>query len=205
MLVAVTAMFSRAELLRRGIGGGAALAVSAGGLGALAGPAGAVTVPDSDLAYLRLLSAAELLKGDFQAQALAAGKLSGAAAGLVRKLRADDRAHYASLSILTNGAGQPPPSADDIDFTYPAHTFASQRSILELAGELASLTLGAYLGAIESIETPTLRLPIGQIAANEAQQASALARFLGRAQIGRAFAPSLSIDAVSAQLDRFES
>ena len=201
----MTGVLSRAEFLRRGIGGGAALAVSGGGLAALAAPAGAATVPDNDLAYLRLLGAAELLKGDFQTKALAAGKLTGSAASLVRQMQADDKAHYASLSILTNGAGQPPPTADDIDFTYPARTFATQGSIVKLARELAGLTLGAYLGAIESVQTSSLRLPIGQIAANEAQQAGALARLLGRAQVGHAFAPSLSIDAVSAQLDRFES
>jgi Ferritin-like domain len=193
--------FSRSELLR----GGAVLALSGGGLAALAAPADAVTVPDNDLAYLRLLGAAELLKADFQAQALAADKLNGAGAALVRQMQADDKAHYASLSILTNGAGQPPPTADDIDFTYPARTFAKQGSIVKLAHQLAGLTLGAYLGAIENVQTSSLRLPIGQIAANEAQQMSALARLLGRAQIGHAFAPSLSIDAVSAQLDRFES
>jgi len=201
----VTGVFSRAELLRRGVGGGAALAVSGGTLAALAAPAGAVTVPDNDLAYLRLLGAAELLKGDFQTRALAAGKLTGAATALVRRMQADDQAHYASLSILTNGAGQRPPTADDIDFTYPARSFATPASIVKLARELSSLTLGAYLGAIEGVQTSSLRLPIGQIAANEAQQAGALARLLGRAQIGHAFAPSLSIDAVSAQLDRFES
>jgi ferritin-like protein len=193
--------FSRSELLR----GGAVLALSGGGLAALAAPADAVTVPDNDLAYLRLLGAAELLKADFQAQALAADKLNGAGAALVRQMQADDKAHYASLSILTNGAGQPPPTAGDIDFTYPAGTFAKQGSIVKLAHQLAGLTLGAYLGAIENVQTSSLRLPIGQIAANEAQQMSALARLLGRAQIGHAFAPSLSIDAVSAQLDRFES
>ena len=165
-------VLSRAELLRRGIGGGAALAVSGGGLAALAVPAGAATVPDNDLAYLRLLGAAELLKGDFQAQALAAGKLTGVAASLVRQMQADDKAHYASLSILTNGAGQPPPTADDIDFTYPRANLRD-RGVDRAARPRGSrrLLLGAYLGAIESVQTSSLRLPIGQIAANEAQHA----------------------------------
>ncbi len=50
-----------------------------------------------------------------------------------------------------------------------------------------------------------LRLPIGQIVANEAQHVSALAGLVGRPAIGHAFAPSLSIDAVSAALDGNES
>ena len=50
-----------------------------------------------------------------------------------------------------------------------------------------------------------MRLPIGQIAANEAQHASALAALGGRPAIGKAFAPALPIGAVSDALDEFES
>ena len=57
---------SRADLLRRGALGGGALLVSASGLAAVAPVASADTPPDSDLAYLRLLIAAELLALDFQ-------------------------------------------------------------------------------------------------------------------------------------------
>jgi hypothetical protein len=42
-------------LLRRGAVGGGALLVSASGLTAFAGAASAATIPDADLAYLRLL------------------------------------------------------------------------------------------------------------------------------------------------------
>ena len=61
---------SRAALLRRGAVGSGALLVSASGLAALAPVASADTPPDADLAYLRLLIAAELLVVDFQTQAL---------------------------------------------------------------------------------------------------------------------------------------
>jgi hypothetical protein len=67
------------------------------------------------------------------------------------------------------------------------------------------MTLGAYLGALENVQVPRLRLPLAQIAANEAQQLSALAPALGRPTIGRAFAAALPIDTVSASLDRYES
>jgi hypothetical protein len=70
---------------------------------------------------------------------------------------------------------------------------------------LEHLMLGAYLGAVESVETPSLRLPIGQIAANEAQHQSALAALNGRPVVGKAFAPALQIAAVSNALGRFES
>ena len=65
--------------------------------------------------------------------------------------------------------------------------------------------LGSYLGAVENVEAPELRLSIGQIAANEAQHTGALAALRGRTVIGGAFAPVLQIDAASAALDRYES
>ena len=172
---------------------------------ALAGRADAATAPDKDLAYLRLLVAAELLEADFQAKALASGKLSRHSRAVTRKMAADDKSHYARLAQLVTAAGQPPATAGDIDFSYPKGSLASQRSVLKLGTEIETLVLGAYLGAIENVETAELRLPVGQIAANEAQHAGALAGLRGRTVIGRAFAPSLQIDAASAALDRFES
>jgi rubrerythrin len=64
---------------------------------------------------------------------------------------------------------------------------------------------GAYLGAAENLETPELRLPIGQIAANEAQHVGALEALEGRSVIGKPFAPALQMGAVSDALDEYES
>jgi hypothetical protein len=104
-----------------------------------------------------------------------------------------------------NATGQPPAAADDIDFSYPKQSYASERSILKLGWTLSMLSLGAYVGAVEHLETPELRGPIGQIAANEAQHVSAFAHLLGRPVVGKAFATALPIDSVSAVLDRYES
>ena len=93
---------------------------------------------------------------------------------------ADENAHYNGLATLIAGAGQIPATADDINFAYPDGTFDSQASIAKLATSFESLTLGAYLGAVENVQTPQLRLPIGQIAANEAQHVSALAVAAGK-------------------------
>lgn len=191
---------NRAGLLRTGVGGGAALL----GLGVWATPA-AAAVPDVDLAYLRLLVAAELLKADFATQALASGKLGAPATAIVRHMRADDNAHYNGLAALMSGAGQTPATADDIDFSYPRGSFASARSTATLAWKVTSLALGAYLGALENVQTPSIRLPLGQIAGNEAQQQSALAPLVGQQEIGSAFAAALPIDVVSAALDEYES
>jgi hypothetical protein len=192
---------NRRALLRRGVGGGATVL----GLGAFAGRANAAGIPDGDLSYLRLLVGAELLKLDFETRALASRQLTAAATRLLRQLRADDTAHYAGLAALLNNAGQPPAGPGDIDFSYPRASFASQKQIAQLAWQLTSLALGAYLGAVGNVQTDSVRLPLAQISANEAQQAGALAPFVGRPQVGAAFAPALPIDAVSAALDEFES
>jgi rubrerythrin len=65
--------------------------------------------------------------------------------------------------------------------------------------------VGAYVGAIENVAAPELRLVIGQIAANEAQHEGAIAALDGRSVIGKAFAPAMQVGAVSDVLDEFES
>lgn len=198
--------FSRAELVRRGVVGGGALIVSASGLSALPGVVlAADTLPDGDLAYLRLLIAAELLAVDFQTHALGTGKLHHDARALLRRMRSDERAHYDKLAAVLTAAGQTPATSDDIDFSYPKGSFRSQAAITKLAARLERLMLGAYVGAVENVETAEVRLPLGQIAANEAQHAGALAALHGGSVIGKAFAPALSIGAVSDALDEFES
>jgi hypothetical protein len=192
---------NRGAFLRRGVGGGATVL----GLGAFAGRASAAGIPDEDLSYLRLLVGAELLKLDFESRALASGRPTAATTRLLRRLRADDTAHYSGLAALLSNAGQQPAGPGDIDFSYPRRSFASQEQITRLAWQLTSLAVGAYLGAVGSVQTDAVRLPLAQISANEAQQAGALAPLVGRPQIGAAFAPALPVDAVSAALDEFES
>jgi hypothetical protein len=189
----------RAGLLRRGgalLVGGAALALA---------PAASAAVPDEDLAYARLLIGVELLEVDFQTQAIAGGKLDPRAAQALEGMLAQEKAHLVGLSNLVAGTGQLPATADDVDFAYPKGTFTSAARLAKAVGAIETLALGAYLGAIENVQTPSWRLPIGQIAASEAQHVAALAAAAGGRVLGRAFAPSLQIDAVSAALDAYES
>jgi hypothetical protein len=201
----VTSGFSRAGLLRRGAAGGGALLLSGSAISALADSAAAATISDNDLSYLRVLIGAELLDVDFQTRALASGKLDSASSALFNQMLGDENAHYRGLSNLMTGAGQVPATSDDITFTYPRGSFDSQAAIMKLGASFEDLTLGAYLGAVQNVQAPQLRLPIGQIAANEAQHVSALAVAAGRPVIGSAFAPSLQIDAVSTALDNYET
>src|SRR5579871_796659 len=189
----------RAALLKRG----GVLLVGAAGLALV--PAAEAGAPDEDLAYARLLIGVELLAVDFGTRALATGKLDSDTARTLGTILAQEKAHLAGLSVLVTGAGQVPATADDIDFAYPRGTFSSTATIVEAAATLEMLALGAYLGAVENVQTAAWRLPLGQIAASESQHAAGLAAAPGKPVLGRAFAPSLQIDAVSAALDLYES
>ena len=191
---------SRLALVRRG---GAALFASSAVAAWLAGEA-AAAAPDNDLAYLRLLIGAELLAADFQDQALASGKLDSRVG---RARQADARRREGALqrprarwSRRRPGA-RPPPTTS----TSPTRRAASPRqaSILKLALADRDAARSAPTSArSRTSQTPQLRLPIGQIAANEAQHVSALAAV--RRPAGRSGARSRrrsQIDAVSAALD----
>jgi len=183
---------------------GAALLGSTGALGVLAAPA-AAAVPDADLAYVRLLIAVELLKIDYGVRAALADAARPATRDFVRRVVLDDKRHYARLAALMAGAGQTPATGGDVDFSYPRGSFATQAAVARLGRRLATLATGAYVGALENVQTAELRRPLAQIAANEAQQAGAFGQLLGGRVVGSALAESLTIDAVSAALDEYES
>jgi hypothetical protein len=191
---------NRAQLLRRGVASGALLT----GAGSLAAVATAAP-PDADLASLRIVIATELLKLDFATQALASGKASSATTALLKQLHTDDTAHYNGLASVFTGAGQTPATADDINFAYPAGSYASDDSIAKLAWTLTTVALGAYLGVLENVQTPRFRTAFAQISANEAQQVSAVAQLVGKPVVGAAFGPALTADQVTTVLDVYES
>jgi hypothetical protein len=202
----LTRTLSRQALLRWSATGGAALLLP-NGLPAGSGVQAASldTPPDADLAYLRLLIGAELLAIDFHSRALASKRRLGTMASTVTRSLADEKEHNSTLARLLQNAGEAPATSGDLDFTYPRAGFASRASIARLGLRIETLLLGAYLGAIENVQTPALRLPIGQIAANEAQHVSALAPAAGRLRIGPAFPAALTMSVASSRLDAFES
>src|SRR5262249_51290011 len=201
----LTEPMSRAEILSRGARAGVALAAGGSALALLTPGASAATLPDNDLAYVRLLVAAELLATDFYTRAISSGQIGGNALGNMKHALANEKQHYLSLSTILAESLQGPATADDINFTYPRRAFSSPASIGKLGLDIEKIVLGAYLGAVEGVQTNTLKRPFAQIAANEAEHLGALAgEWLGR-PIGKAFAASLTIDQASDALDVYES
>lgn len=196
---------SRAKLLSRGAKGGAAALVAGSSLGALVGAARADVFSDGDLAYLRLLTATELLGADFYGTALKAEPYGAHGQKLLKLARFNEGEHYAALAGLMAGSNQAASTADDIDFTYPKGAFDSTAAVTKLAVALETLFLGAYLGAVGAVQTASLRQPLAQIAASQAQHLSVFAQLLGRPGYQMSFPGASTIDAVTAALADYTS
>jgi hypothetical protein len=179
----------------------AAAVVAAAAFGGPAARASAA-VPDGDLAYARLLVALELLSLDFYTRAIGAG---GGSQLELRRARAAERRHYDVVGDVLTDAGQVPATAQDIDFSYPHGSFASSASIARLGVRLESLSLGAYLGAVRSLQTPLYREHAARAAASEAQHLSVFAGAVGGRRLGPPLPAALSIDRVSDALDAYTS
>ena len=160
-------------------------------------------LPDSDLAHARLLVAVELLLLDFYGRAVAAKRFRAPGLDVLRRAQANEAEHLTAVSGILTGAGQVPATADDIDFAYPARTFASAEGIARVGQKLEQLALGAYLGAVDGVRATALKQPLARIAACEAQH---LAAFRGEAtghELGQSFPPALTIDEASDALDAY--
>jgi hypothetical protein len=180
------------------------LLASASGLGALAPAALADAPPDGDLAYVRLLIAAELLAVDFYGQAIAHGDLKQQYAARAQRIAADEAEHYTLLAALMTADGLIPATADDIDFAYPGATFGGTGSVLRFAQRLEQMLVGSYIGALANVQTPAYRQTLAQILASEARHQSAIAGFQGKPLVGALQQP-IRMDVMSNFLDRYES
>src|SRR5438128_2823574 len=198
----MTPSLTRAQLLSRSAKGGAALLVVGSSLGQFVGAAAADPLPDGDLAYARLLVATELLGADFYTRAIASGKAGTRFLKRLRLARANELQHYQSVGGILTGAGLVPASSSDIDFSYPRGTFRSEGSITKVALVLENVMLGAYLGAVDGIQTNALKPVVARIAASEAQHVAYLSTIKGLSSF-QAFPNPLTIQQVSNALDTY--
>ena len=93
----------------------------------------------------------------------------------------------------------------DFDFSYPKGAFASKSSIAKLGVTLEAAFMGAYLDAVDGLQTDALKQTVAQIAANEAEHLSVFMRLSGRSPIGISLPRPLTIDQASNALDVFTS
>jgi Ferritin-like domain len=201
----VTVSLSRAQLLSRGVKGGAALVLAGSVAGSFVGSASAAPIPDADLAYARLLVGAELLAADFYTQVIAAKQFGGVALKYLNRAFFNEQEHYHAVSGILTGAAQVPAAPADFDFSYPTGTFDSKGSIVKLGITLETAVLGAYLGAVDALQTNALKLPVARIAASEAEHLSVFTQLSGGNPVGVSFPNPLTIDEASDALDAYTS
>lgn len=147
----------------------------------------------------------ELLLADFYARALKAQRFGAPGDDALRRALFNETEHLAAVSGILTGAGQTAATAGDIDFSYPAKSFDSRGGIARLGLKLEHLALGAYLGAVAAVQAQSLRLPLAQIAACEAQHVSVFAAEATGHGLGPSFGEPLSIDQASDALGRYTS
>jgi Ferritin-like domain len=193
----VTVSISRADLLRQGARGGAALLVAGSAVAVLAESASADALPVGDLAYARLLVGAELLASDFYQQAIAASNASAAVMNYLKRAYLNEQEHYQSVAGIISGSLNTPAVSGDFDFSYPDGTFDSEASILKFAVTLENMVLGTYLGAIGGITTSSFKQGLAQIAACEAQHCSYVQTKTGGKTFNLSFPPALDIQDAS--------
>jgi hypothetical protein len=189
---------SRAQLLARGARGGVAL-VSGGAVLALAAPAAAADPPgEGDLAVVRLAASAELLAEAFYNGCITAKTFEPDERDYLVDARRNEREHYAALAaVLGTGA----PVASDFQFAFPPRVFATRRSAAKLGAGLESAFVGAYLGAVQALQSAELRSVAAQIATSEAQHLSVMAGIAGRSPIGPSFPAAFDVEQASAALE----
>jgi len=163
---------SRGQFLSRSAKGGAAVLVAGATLSQLVDTADAAALPLGDTASIRLLVGAELLASDFYTQAIDASVTSKSVTKFLKLAYFNEQEHYVSIAGILSGEGVTAAVSNDVTYTYPDGTFASQQSIVSFAAGLEKIILGTYLGALSAIQTTSLLSGIGEIAACEAQHSS---------------------------------
>jgi rubrerythrin len=163
---------SRAAFFRKaGLATGGALMASSI-FGAL--PALGAGVPKGDVAILKYALTLEYLEATFYAEAVAGGKLSGAALDFAKSVARDEAAHVAGLKKALGSAAPKKPTFDFQGTTMDQGKFLATSYVLENTG------VRAYLGQAGHIKTPAILLTAASIVTVEARHSGAVAQLLGK-------------------------
>ncbi len=165
----MTMTTSRAGFFSLGAKGGLALVAGGSLLGVAAGPALGQGTGDVDIA--KLAATAELLAIDVYTMAIGTGFFTGDVLAYMEAAKQNEQDHYDALAEVL---GMDAPKG--VEFTYPPGTFASAESIAATGVALETAFVGAYLGAVEALESVDLKAVAAQIGANEAQHLTTFKR-----------------------------
>jgi len=158
---------TRAQFLVRGAKGGLALVAGGAVFGLAEGVALGAVLTDADIA--KLAATAELLAIDFYTRAIDSNKLKGDELSYLVGAKGNEVAHYDALKGVLKSA-----TPSGLKFTYPAGSFASRTSIGTLGEALETAFVGAYMGAVGSLKSDTLKSVAAEIGACESRHLSVL-------------------------------
>ncbi|MGH7655739.1 MAG: ferritin-like domain-containing protein [Gemmatimonadaceae bacterium] len=119
-----------------------------------------VSLPlQTDTDILKFALFLELLESSFYVQAVAGGALSGPVLALATNIRDHENAHVAALQAALGSSSF---GTADVGFNFGSTT-TSQSSFLATSQALEGTGVGAYLGALASISSRSLRTTAGSI------------------------------------------
>jgi hypothetical protein len=163
------------------------------------GPAAGAVVSlplQSDTDILKFALFLELLESSFYVRAVAGGALTGPVLSLATSIRDHENAHVAALQAALGSSSF---GTADVGFDFGAST-SSQASFLSTSQALEGTGVGAYLGALASISSKSLRTTAGSIFTIECRHYAAVRAFNNAAggSVAAAFATPMTPAAVVA-------
>ena len=155
--------------------------------------------PTGDLDIVRFALTMERLEAAFYAQVVSAHQkrayLPPRSLELTQKIAAAEADHVRALEAVLTGAGQTLPPATTYQF--PNQVFVSPITYAWFAYTLEEIGIGAYLGAVGSIQSAEIRQAAASIYGAEAQHAAILRTFAGFDFAPRYYEAPLSVEQVT--------
>ena len=155
--------------------------------------------PGGDLDIVRFALTMERLEAAFYSQVVTAHQthpyLAPRALELTQKIAAAEASHVAALEAVLTGAGQTLPDA--ATYQFPGQVFVSPITFAWFAYTLEEIGIGAYLGAVGSIDSDEIRGAAASIYGAEAQHAALLRTFAGFDYAPRYYEAPLSVEQVT--------
>ncbi len=155
--------------------------------------------PMGDLDIVRFALTMERLEAAFYAQVVSAHQkrayLPARSFELAQKIALAESDHVGALEAVLTGAGQTLPPATTYQF--PNQVFVSPITYAWFAYTLEEIGIGAYLGAVGSIESDEIRQAAASIYGAEAQHAALLRSLSGFDFAPRYYEAPLSVEQVT--------
>ena len=170
-------------------------------------PAPKMMAETGDLDIVKFALGLERLEAAYYAQVVMAqgtrAYLPVRSLELMQKIALAKNAHVSALEGVLTGAGQTLPDA--MNYQFPAQVFQSPITFAWFGYTLEEIGIGAYLGAVGSIESADIRNAAASIYGAKAQHAALLRTLAGFEFAPRYYESPLTVDQVNGLLAPYMS